>query len=124
MMRPVLGGLAALLILGFAGGASADDSAKPPMPQTPGQRVVQGSFVPTWLLTATLYHGRGGGAGAHDSLGCKPVAMRTVTVDPTLIPRRTILFIAEAVGRPRPGGGGRGGGGGAAGAGGAGGGAR
>ncbi|MBS0295892.1 MAG: hypothetical protein JSR45_06230 [Proteobacteria bacterium] len=105
MMRPVLGGLAALLMLGFAGGASADDSAKPPMTQTPGQRVVQGSFVPTWLLKATLYHGRGGGAGSRDSLGCKPVAMRTVAVDPTLIPKRTILFIAETVGLPLPGGG-------------------
>lgn len=31
--------------------------------------------------------------------------MRTVAVDPTLIPRRTILFIAETVGLPLPGGG-------------------
>jgi 3D (Asp-Asp-Asp) domain-containing protein len=31
--------------------------------------------------------------------------MRTVAVDPTLIPRRTVLFIAETVGLPLPGGG-------------------
>jgi 3D (Asp-Asp-Asp) domain-containing protein len=104
-MRPLLGGLFALLMLSFAGVAHADDSAKPPVTHTPAQRVVAAGFVPTWLLKATLYHGRGGGAGARDSLGCRPIAMRTVAVDPTLIPRRTILFIAETVGLPLPGGG-------------------
>ena len=71
----------------------------------PAPTPVQASFVPTWLLKATLYHAGARGVGGRDSLGCKPVAMRTVAVDPTLIPRRTILFIAETVGMPLPGGG-------------------
>src|SRR5438105_5051661 len=104
-MRPLLGGLAVLLMLGAAVGAKADDNSKPPVTHTPAQRIVEASFVPHWLLKATLYHAGGGGAGAKDSLGCKPVAMRTVAIDPTLIPRRTILFIAETVGLPLPGGG-------------------
>ena len=40
----------------------------------------------------------GGGATGRDSLGCRPIAMRTVAVDPKVIPRRTRLFIRETVG--------------------------
>jgi 3D (Asp-Asp-Asp) domain-containing protein len=104
-MRPLLGGLSALLVLSFAATSHADDSEKAPVTHTPGQRVVEASFVPRWFLKATLYHAGGGGGDAKDSLGCKPVPMRTVAVDPTVIPRRTILFIAETVGMPLPGGG-------------------
>ncbi len=104
-MRPVFGGLAALLVLGFAATSHADDSERAPIAHTPVQRVVEASFVPHWNLKATLYHAGGGGGDSKDSLGCKPVPMRTVAVDPLVIPRRTILFIAETVGMPLPGGG-------------------
>ena len=56
-------------------------------------------------MRATLYHAGGGGATGRDSLGCQPVAMRTVATDPKVIPRRTKLFIAETVGMRLPGGG-------------------
>ena len=66
---------------------------------------MQAGFLPNWkLLKATLYHSGAKGVGGRDSLGCRPVPLRTVAVDPTLIPRRTILFIAETVGMPLPGG--------------------
>ena len=105
-MRPVLGGLVALLIMGGASGSRADDSANPPMTSsTSGDRVVEASFIPHWLLKATLYHGGAAGVGPRDSLGCRPVALRTVAVDPRVIPRRTILFITETVGMLLPGGG-------------------
>ena len=51
-----------------------------------------------WRASARLYHAGGGGANGNDSLGCRPVAMRTVATDPNVIPRRTRLFIRETVG--------------------------
>ena len=51
-----------------------------------------------WSARANLYHAGGGGATGNDSLGCRPIAMRTVAVDPRYIPRRTRLFIRETVG--------------------------
>lgn len=93
-------------MLSFASGSSADDSANyPEASTTSGERVVEASFIPHWLLKATLYHGGAAGVGNRDSLGCRPVPMRTVATDPLVIPRRTILFIAETVGLPLPGGG-------------------
>ena len=53
---------------------------------------------PDWRASARLYHAGGGGATGNDSLGCRPIAMRTVAVDPNVIPRRTRLFIRETVG--------------------------
>ena len=57
---------------------------------------------PRWSASATLYHAGGGGATGADSLGCRPVAMRTVAVDPRYIPRHTRLFIRETVGMRMP----------------------
>lgn len=53
---------------------------------------------PDWRASARLYHAGGGGATGNDSLGCRPIPMRTVAVDPKVIPRRTRLFIRETVG--------------------------
>lgn len=53
---------------------------------------------PDWRASARLYHAGGGGATGNDSLGCRPIPMRTVAVDPNVIPRRTRLFIRETVG--------------------------
>ncbi len=53
---------------------------------------------PAWRASARLYHAGGGGATGNDSLGCRPIAMRTVATDPRVIPRRTRLFIRETVG--------------------------
>ena len=123
-MRPLLAGLAASAFLLVAAGAqaapsdspvkpapvpaSAVASARPAAPsavQEVTPRLVAASFSPDFLLKATLYHAGAKGVGGIDSIGCKPVAMRTAATDPKLIPRRTILFIAETVGTPMPGGG-------------------
>jgi len=53
-------------------------------------------------VKATLYHAGAYGVGARDSLGCRVVPMRTLAVDPTYIPRRTIVFIQETVGLAMP----------------------
>ena len=53
---------------------------------------------PDWRASARLYHAGGGGATGNDSLGCRPIAMRTVAVDPRVIPRRTKLFIRNLQG--------------------------
>jgi 3D (Asp-Asp-Asp) domain-containing protein len=55
-------------------------------------------------LKVSLYHG-GRGMGGHDSLGCPVRAMRTVAVDPSIVARRSIIFIKETVGMPLPDGG-------------------
>ena len=57
---------------------------------------------PDWSAKASLYHAGGGGATGNDSLGCRPVAMRTLATDPRVIPRRTKLFIRETVGMRMP----------------------
>ena len=57
---------------------------------------------PGWNLKATLYHAGAKGVGALDSLGCKVVPMRTIAVDKTVIPRRTVIFIKETVGLKMP----------------------
>jgi 3D (Asp-Asp-Asp) domain-containing protein len=110
-MRPLLGGLAVSLLLMWTAGAQAADQAASPTPKPAASqalltpKVVAASLSPDWLLKATLYHAGAAGVGGIDSIGCKPVAMRTVATDPKLIPRRTVLFIAETVGLPMPGGG-------------------
>lgn len=110
-MRPLLGALAASLIVLGSGGAQAATPADAdrPAPYKPEQaitpRAVAAALVPDFVLKATLYHAGAAGVGGIDSIGCKPVAMRTAATDPKLIPRRTILFIAETVGLPMPGGG-------------------
>ena len=53
---------------------------------------------PDWNARASLYHAGGGGATGNDSLGCRPIPMRTLATDPRVIPRRTKLFIRETVG--------------------------
>jgi 3D (Asp-Asp-Asp) domain-containing protein len=60
------------------------------------QALMQGEA--RWSARANLYHAGGGGATGNDSLGCRPIAMRTVATDPRYIPRRTRLFIRETVG--------------------------
>ncbi|HEX2815977.1 MAG TPA: hypothetical protein VHN39_06270, partial [Phenylobacterium sp.] len=66
--------------------------------------VVSGALPagPGWNLKATLYHAGAKGVGALDALGCRVVAMRTVAVDKTLIPKRSVLFIKETVGLKMP----------------------
>ena len=55
-----------------------------------------------WTARVNLYHAGGGGATGNDSLGCRPIAMRTMATDPRYIPRRTRLFIPETVGMQMP----------------------
>lgn len=64
--------------------------------------VVSLPALPDWRLKATLYHAGAKGVGSLDSIGCKPVAMRTAATDPRQIPRRTVLFIKETVGLEMP----------------------
>lgn len=67
--------------------------------------IVTAPAIPDWRLKATLYHAGAKGVGSIDSIGCRPVPMRTAATDPKQIPRRTILFIKETEGLPLPDGG-------------------
>ena len=55
-------------------------------------------FATDMRLRATFYHAGARGVGNRDSLGCQVSPMRTLAVDPKIIPRRSIVFIAETVG--------------------------
>lgn len=59
-------------------------------------------FATDMKLRATLYHAGARGVGSRDSLGCQVTPMRTLAVDPKVIPRRSIVFIAETVGLTLP----------------------
>ncbi len=62
--------------------------------------------APELLMRATYYY-IGGGASLHarDSMGCKVVAMRTMAVDPQVVPKGSVVFIKETVGLRLPDGG-------------------
>ena len=60
--------------------------------------------APQWLMKATYYYLGGGGIRSRDSMGCRVVPMRTLAVDPKVVPRGTVVFIKETVGLPLPGG--------------------
>ena len=68
---------------------------------TPEQQALMAEDA-DWTARVNLYHAGGGGATGNDSLGCRPIAMRTMAVDPRYIPRRTRLFIPETVGMRMP----------------------
>lgn len=57
--------------------------------------------APGWLMRATLYHS-GHGVGVRDSMGCRAVPMRTLAVDPRVVPKGSVVFIKETVGLPMP----------------------
>lgn len=100
-MRRRLAALAALAA--FALGSNAQAATPDPIGDMI-MSVVTGAMpgAPGWNVKATLYHAGAKGVGALDSLGCKVVAMRTVAVDKTLIPKRSLLFIKETVGMKMP----------------------
>jgi 3D (Asp-Asp-Asp) domain-containing protein len=100
-MRRRLAALAAFSVI--AAGTNAQAASEDPVGDLI-MSVVTGTMpsAPGWNVKATLYHAGAKGVGALDSLGCKVVAMRTVAVDKTLIPRRTVLFIKETVGLKMP----------------------
>jgi 3D (Asp-Asp-Asp) domain-containing protein len=61
--------------------------------------------TPEWLMKATYYFIGAKGVRARDSMGCRAVPMRTLAVDPHVVPKGSIVYIKETVGLPMPGGG-------------------
>ena len=85
-------------VIETAASAEGSDLSLEPSPELSPEQAALMDSDPDWRASARLYHAGGGGATGNDSLGCRPVAMRTVAVDPRVIPRRTKLFIRETVG--------------------------
>ena len=79
----------------------ADGSSEAVLDLTPEQIALMAE-EPDWSAHTSLYHAGGGGATGNDSLGCRPIPMRTLATDPRVIPRRTKLFIRETVGMRLP----------------------
>ncbi len=104
-MRPVLTASLALAVIAGASGEALAGSKTAPVGDV-GTLVSQArNAVSGWRLQARLYHAGGGGASGRDSLGCTPVPLRTVAIDPRIVPKRSKLFIKETVGMRLPGGG-------------------
>jgi len=100
-MRRRLAALAVISAIGIASNAHA--APNDPIGDLVSS-IVSGALPGTGVFNvkATLYHAGAKGVGALDSLGCRVVPMRTIAVDKTLIPRRTVLFIKETVGLKMP----------------------
>jgi len=82
-------------------GATDEGSGSGVAGLTPEQQALMAEDA-DWTARVNLYHAGGGGATGNDSLGCRPIAMRTIATDPRYIPRRTRLFIPETVGMRMP----------------------
>ena len=100
-MRRRLAALAVISAIGIASNAQA--ATNDPLGDLVTS-VITGALPGTGVFNvkATLYHRGAAGVGALDSLGCKVVPMRTIAVDKSIIPRRTVLFIKETVGLKMP----------------------
>lgn len=100
-MRRRLAALAVFCALGF--GSNAQAAQSDPVGDLISS-VISGALPGTGVFNvkATLYHAGAKGVGVLDSLGCKVVPMRTLAVDKTIIPRRTVVFIKETVGLRMP----------------------
>ena len=103
-MQRLIAGCAALALAAFASHAFA--APFDPIGdllqkiQDVGQTAIS---APVRLMRATLYHS-GHGVGVRDSMGCRAVPMRTLAVDPHIVPKGTVVFIKETVGLAMPGG--------------------
>ena len=96
--------LAALAVLSaLAIGSNAQAASSDPVGDLLTS-LISGTLPGTGVFNvkATLYHAGAKGVGGLDSLGCKVVPMRTIAVDKTVIPRRTVIFIKETVGLKMP----------------------
>jgi len=100
-MRRRLAALAVLSVLGIA--SNAQSAPNDPVGDLITS-VISGALPGTGVFNvkATLYHAGARGVGVLDSLGCKVVPMRTLAVDKSIIPRRTVVFIKETVGLRMP----------------------
>ena len=100
-MRRRLAALAVISAIGIASNAQA--ATNDPVGDLIAS-VISGALPGTGVFNvkATLYHAGAKGVGALDSLGCRVVPMRTIAVDKTIIPRRTVIFIKETVGLKMP----------------------
>jgi 3D (Asp-Asp-Asp) domain-containing protein len=92
---------AALSVLFSTSAAQADEPKVDPIGDIIKQ-AVEVSAEAAMKLTATLYHGGAPGIRGLDSLGCAVSPMRTLAVDPKVIPKRSIVFIEETVGMVMP----------------------
>lgn len=100
-MRRRLAALALFSAIGIASNAQA--ATNDPVGDLISS-VISGALPGTGVFNvkATLYHAGARGVGALDSLGCRVVPMRTIAVDKSIIPRRTVIFIKETVGLKMP----------------------
>lgn len=103
-MKRSLTGFACLFALVLAGPAHAADPIGDLL-KAIDKAATFAASAPNWLMKATLYTTGARGVGARDSIGCRVVPMRTMAIDPQVVPKHSVVFIKETVGLPMPGGG-------------------
>jgi 3D (Asp-Asp-Asp) domain-containing protein len=90
-----------MICLALTAPAQAAEATKDPIGELIDQ-AIEVSTEAAIKITATLYHTGAPGIRSLDSLGCQVSPMRTLAVDPKVIPKRSIVFIAETVGMVMP----------------------
>jgi 3D (Asp-Asp-Asp) domain-containing protein len=103
LSRRLIAGLAALAMACASTSALAAD----PDPigdllhraQSAGEAALK---TPETLMRATFYFLGAKGVRGRDSMGCRTVPMRTLAVDPHVMPRGSVVYIKETVGLPMP----------------------
>ena len=98
---PLAAFAAALSVLFSTSAAHAADTSNDPIGDIVKQ-AVEVSTEAAIKITATLYHTGAPGIRGLDSLGCTVSPMRTLAVDPKVIPKHSIVFIEETVGMIMP----------------------
>lgn len=101
-MRRILACLATAAFAAIASAAAAQDQSPDPI----GDLIsITTHFATAAIdhlsLRATLYHG-GHRISSRDSLGCPVAPMRTLAVDPSIVPRHSIVYIKETAGMVLP----------------------
>jgi 3D (Asp-Asp-Asp) domain-containing protein len=107
-VQRLIAGLAAAAALALSASPVAAAATADPIGELVQNLQAFGSaalHAPELLMKATLYHSGNKGVGTRDSLGCKVLPMRTLAVDPRVLPRHSVVYIPETVGLPLPDGG-------------------
>jgi 3D (Asp-Asp-Asp) domain-containing protein len=101
-MKRILACLATAAFAAFASAAAAQGQAADPIGDLISVTThIASVAIGDLNLRATLYHA-GRHMGSRDSLGCPVSPMRTLAVDPSIVPRHSIVFIKETAGMVLP----------------------
>jgi 3D (Asp-Asp-Asp) domain-containing protein len=104
LSRRLLCGLAAVAMALVCTNANAATTTDPVGEVLRGLQIAGEAAMktPKLVMKATYYFLGAKGVGGKDSMGCRTVPMRTLAVDPRVLPKGSVVYIKETVGLPMP----------------------